>query len=133
MNKNEYNPDDVISYMATIEIDIDNINYTEFLTIQTAKKEGENYSRTYKYKSNLVKGKDLKPYIFINKNLIESQKVEENGNEDEILEVEMNYNLKENNNSIITFEIITNSSAKIIPILAWIFWLFILALILILF
>lgn len=114
LNKDKYEPDDVIGYKATIEFNSANMYYKEYLIVQTGKKDGQKYSGKYKFKSKIVKGNNLKSHIFINKTPIDSIKVKTNKYDYEDLEIEIDYNLNENDNSIITILIDTDSKTEMI-------------------
>ena len=114
LTENKYEPDDYISYMAYINLDEPDTTFKEIITIQTGKKDGQEYSGKFNFVSNIVKGKGLKTNVKINNIPIETIKQKENKSEYDCLEVEIDYNLKKNDNSIMTIELNTNSPIKMI-------------------
>ena len=114
LSKNKCEPNDVIGYKAELEFDAANSYYNEYLIVQTGKKKGQKYSGTFKFISKIVKGKYLKPYVFLNKTEVESKRVKENKYDYEQLEIEMDYELDEDESSIITIKIMTDTRTKLI-------------------
>lgn len=114
LSKNKYEPNDIIGYKAEIEFDSANSYYNEYLIVQTGKQEGQKYAGKYKFTSNLVRGINLKPHVFLNKTVIESKRVKQNKNDYDHLEVEIDYNLNESDSSIITIKIMTDAKPKLI-------------------
>ena len=112
--EHEYEPEHIISYMAYINIDDRNITYKECVTIQTGKKDGQAYSGKFNFESKIVKGNELTTNVKINNIPIETIKQKENKYESDCLEVEIDYNLNENDSSIMTIELNTNSETKMI-------------------
>ena len=100
--------------MTYINIDDNNTTYKEYVTIQTGKKDGQAYSGKFNFKSNIVKGNELTTNVKINNISIETIKQKENKFESDCLEVEIDYNLNENDSSIMTIELNTNSETKMI-------------------
>ena len=112
--EHEYEPEHIISYMTYINIDDKNITYKECVTIQTGKKDGQAYSGKFNFESKIVKGNELTTNVKINNIPIETIKQKENKYESDCLEVEIDYNLNENDSSIMTIELNTNSETKMI-------------------
>ena len=114
LSENKYEPNDVLGYKAEIEFNYNNSYYSEYLILQTGKKEGKKYSGKYKFTSKIVQGKNLKSNVFLNKTSIESVRVKENENDDDFLEIEIDYSLNETDNSFIIIMIKTESKPKFI-------------------
>ena len=114
LSEKKYEPDDYISYMTYINIDDTNTTYKECVTIQTGKKDGQAHSGKFNFQSKMVKGNELTTNVKINNIPIETIKQKENKYESECLEVEIDYNLNENDSSIMTIELNTNSETKMI-------------------
>ena len=114
LSEKKYEPDDYISYITYINIDDTNTTYKEYATIQTGKKDGQAHSGKFNFQSNIVKGNELTTNVKINNIPIETIKQKENKYESECLEVEIDYNLNENDSSIMTIELNTNSETKMI-------------------
>ena len=112
LSKNKYGPNEVIGYKAEIEFDAANSYYTEYLIVQTAKEDGKKYSGKYKFKSNIARGQYMNLHAFLNKTQIDSKKAK--ANKYDYLEIEMDYNLNENDSSIITISVMTDIRTELI-------------------
>lgn len=103
LKKRTYENNEIIFYKAFIKI-IDNnyTQYTEFLTIQTDKIDGKEYSSEYEFISNTIRGEVEKCTLKINNKNITNFQIPSSFHN---FYVKTTYNLEENESSIVTFEL----------------------------
>lgn len=103
LKSKKFEKDEIIYNKVSIKADNNSSSFIEYLTIQTEKVKGQKYSGKYTFISSAVSSKEvLKIYVKINNNSIETLKNISGSN---FQTVEIEYNLSENDCSIITLEI----------------------------
>ena len=111
LKEKTFQKDQIIFNKVSINIDKDFSSYKEYLTIQTEKIKGQKYSGKYSFTSSVVLvQKKVLSTVKINNNSIETIK---NKPTTDYQKIEIEYNLSENDNSIITLEINSLIETKI--------------------
>ena len=106
LNKNNYNfeKDSMIYYKANYEIEDSTIHLKEYITIKTKKEEGKVYNSSFEYSTISITSNNFLALFYVKLNKINFQNFEYTKNNCQLSFI-FNYNLSENDDSIITFEI----------------------------
>lgn len=111
VNKNDFTEDSMIYYKAKYEILDSIILLREYITIKTKKEEGKPYSSSFEYSNESVSNYNLisLKYVKLNKANFQTEYSINNIK----ISFLFNYNLLENDDSIITFEISSELKTRI--------------------
>ena len=103
LSEKKFENDEIIFHKAIIEIKKDFTNVKEFVTIQTYKKDGYKYNSSYYFESGTIIDDVLNFSMKVNNNKIFVIQ-DKTRYSDQLFSIFCRYSLKEEDNSIVTFE-----------------------------
>lgn len=107
INKNEsqFKTDVNIFYKSFVELEKEITTFKEYITLFTKKEKGKKYSSIYEFKSPIIEGrKVIESFVKLNGKKFETYEVQKNNYE---YKIKFSYDLNENDDSIITLEVLT--------------------------
>ena len=112
LKEKKYKNNEIIFYKGIIQINKDFSYYKEILTIQTDKKEGEEYNSYYEFITATINEKVIS--YTVKKNNDDLYDFEETTTYPRRFSVKISYNLSSSDNSIVSFEINSKVETRIV-------------------